>query len=129
MARDPRARHRHEPSAILANALPLEVSAARVVLGYPPSQAFYADQAKDPEALEALTREVRAYFDAPTEVALDLSAHAPSGVATIASIDSAKRVAAVAAAKSAVEKHPLVAEAMRIFGAEIRDIKLPGDAD
>ncbi len=116
-------------AAILANALPLEVSAARVVLGYPPSQAFYADQAKDPEALEALTREVRAYFDAPTEVALDLSAHAPSGVATIASIDSAKRVAAVAAAKSAVEKHPLVAEAMRIFGAEIRDIKLPGDAD
>ncbi len=116
-------------ASILANALPLEVSAARVVLGYAPNQAFFADQAKEPDALEALTREVRAYFGAPTEVVLDLSARAPSGVATIAAIDSAKRVAAVAAAKEAVGKHPLVAEAVRIFGAEIRDIKLPGDAD
>jgi len=116
-------------ASILANALPLEVSPSRLVLGYAANQAFFADQAKEPDALEALTREVRGYFGKPTEVVLDLSAHAPSGVATIAAIDAAKRVAAVAAAKGAVEKHPLIAEAIRLFGAEIRDIKLPGDGD
>ena len=52
----------------------------RVVVGFEPSAAFLAARASEPEALEELTREVRAHFGAPTQVALDLSARPRRGV-------------------------------------------------
>lgn len=119
-----RVRVTHAPLAsVLEHAMPLEISGAHVRLGYGPKATFLADQAKEPENLELLTREVRAHFGAPTEVALDLSANA--SVQTIASIEAEKKKAATAAARAEVANHPLVEEAVRIFGAELREIKLP----
>ena len=44
---------------------------------------------------------------------------------TVASLDAERRAAETARARAAVEAHPLVQEAFRVFGAQIRDVKLP----
>jgi hypothetical protein len=46
-------------------------------------------------------------------------------VASVASLDAAKRKAAILEARAAVEKHPLVQQAIAIFDAELKDIRLP----
>jgi DNA polymerase-3 subunit gamma/tau len=106
-------------------ALPLEMSAPRVVVGFEGSAAFQAERAREPEALEALTQAVRAHFGAPTQVVVEVSAKGAAGLATIAFLDAERRSADLAAARAAVEAHPLVQEAMRVFGAASCDVKLP----
>jgi DNA polymerase-3 subunit gamma/tau len=112
-------------ASVLDHALPLETTAARFVVGFEPGAAFLGARASEPDALEELTRAVRAHFGAPTSVALDLSARAAAGTKTIASLDSEKHAAELARARAAVEGHPLVLEAVRLFGAQLRDVKLP----
>jgi hypothetical protein len=74
-----------------------------------------------------LTREVRAHFGGPTQVALDLSAKPSSSARTVASVDAERRSAELARARARVEQHPVVREAVRLFGAQVRDVKLPND--
>jgi hypothetical protein len=50
-------------------------------------------------------------------------------MASIASIDAAKRKQALVEARAAVAKHPLVLKAIAIFDAELRDIRLPPQED
>jgi DNA polymerase III subunit gamma/tau len=111
-------------ASILEHASPVEVSAERVLLGYSPGD-FLGQQAAEEDAALLLQREVRAHFGAATKVELDLSMRAPVR-ASVASIDEAKRQEQIAAARAAVENHPLVREAIALFGAEIRDVRLPG---
>jgi hypothetical protein len=101
------------------------MGAARVVVGFEPGADFLSARASEPEALEALTREVRAHFGAPTQVALDLSAKANPQARTVASLDAERRSAEIAKARAAIEGHPIVREAVRIFGAQVRDVRLP----
>jgi DNA polymerase III subunit gamma/tau len=112
-------------ASVLDHALPLETTAARFLVGFEPGAAFLGARASEPDALEELTRAVRAHFGAPTSVAMDLSARAAAGTKTIASLDSEKNAAELARARAAVEAHPLVQEAVRLFGAQLRDVKLP----
>jgi DNA polymerase-3 subunit gamma/tau len=112
-------------ASVLEHAIPLEVDASRVVVGYEPSAAFLAARASEPESLETLTREVRAHFGAPTQVALDLSAKPSTQARTVASVDAERRSAELAKARARVEEHPVVREAIRLFGAQVRDVKLP----
>jgi DNA polymerase III subunit gamma/tau len=58
------------------HALPLEVGPGRVVVGFAAEAAFQAESAREPEALEALTRAIRAHFNAPTQVVLEVGATA-----------------------------------------------------
>lgn len=95
-------------------------------MGFEVSAAFQAERAREPEALEALTRAVRAHFGAPTQVVLEVAVKAAPGVRTVASLEAEGRRAELAAARAAVEAHPLVQEAIRVFGAELCDVKLPG---
>ena len=117
----------HHPAlaSVLDHAIPIETTAARLVVGFEPSAAFLGARASEPDALDELTREVRAYFGQPTKVAIELAARAPAGTKTIASIDADRRSAELAKARAAVEGHPLVQEAVRLFGAQLRDVKLP----
>jgi DNA polymerase-3 subunit gamma/tau len=112
-------------ASVLEHAIPMETTAARVVVGFEPSAAFLGARASEPEALEELTREIRAHFGAPTQVAVDLSARPSPSRKTVASVDADRRSAELAKARAAVEGHPLVQEAVRIFGAQLRDVKLP----
>jgi hypothetical protein len=113
-------------ASFLEFALPLEVTAARVTVGFEPEASFQAARVSEPEALEAFTRAVRAHFGAPTQVVLEVAAKPVPGVRTVASIEAERRAAEIARAKAAVEAHPIVQEAMRVFGAQLRDVKLPG---
>ncbi len=113
-------------ASFFEHALPVEISSSRVIVGFELSAAFQAERAREPEALEALTHAVRAHFGAPTHVALEVAAKAAPGVRTVASLEAEGRRAEIAAARAAVETHPLVQEAIRVFGAELCDVKLPG---
>ncbi len=112
-------------ASVLEHSLPLELTEARVVFGFDASAAFFAARAAEPDALEALTREIRAHYAAPTQVAIDLSARSAAGARTLAAMDSERRTAELSKARDTVEAHPIVQEAIRLFGAHLRDVKLP----
>jgi hypothetical protein len=113
-------------ASLFEHSIPLEIGPARVLLGFEASAVFLGARASEPEALEALTHEIRAHFGAPTQVALDLSAKPTSGLRTVASLDAEARAAELAKARAAIEGHPIVREAVRLFNAQVREVKLPG---
>jgi hypothetical protein len=104
--------------------LPIEVGRERVVLTFE-TTTFVAERANEPEALRVLTDVARRHFDAQTSVVIDTSTKASPGVRTVAHIEAERREAELAKARSTVEEHPLVREAVRVFGAQVRDVKLP----
>jgi DNA polymerase-3 subunit gamma/tau len=112
-------------ASVIEHAFPLEVSAARVVIGFEPSAGFLAALASEPEAIDVITRAIRAHFGAPTQVVLDVSAKPAGGARTVAAIEAARRAGDLAEARASVERHPIVQEAIRLFGAQLRDVKLP----
>ena len=117
--------------SVLEHAVPSEIGPARVTLLFEPveSQSFFLAQAQDPEAIAILTDAVRAHFGARTAVQVQTGARpAGRGTTTLAAIDAEARRTAEGRAREAVERHPLVAAAMRIFGAEIREVK-PADGE
>ena len=50
---------------------------------------------------------------------------AKPGSATIASLDAERRSTELAKARATIEAHPIVREVVRLFGAHVRDVKLP----
>jgi DNA polymerase-3 subunit gamma/tau len=112
-------------ASVIEHAFPLEVSAERVVIGFEPSAGFLATVASEPDAIEVITRAIRAHFGAPTQVVLDVSAKPVVGTRTVAAIDAERRARDLATARASVESHPIVQEAIRVFGAQLRDVKLP----
>jgi hypothetical protein len=116
-------------ASVLQHAVPMELTPIRTVVGFESGAGFFAARASEPEALEILTREVRAHFGAPTQVVLDVSATPTSGLRTVASIDAERRSEELAKARAAVENHPLVQQAVRLFGATVRDVKLPSGGE
>jgi DNA polymerase-3 subunit gamma/tau len=111
-------------AAIFEHGVPLEVTAQRVLVGYQ-TGSFEGAQASEPEAMDLLQREARAHFAADTKVALDLTARAGT---TVAALDAAQRRAELAKAHAAAQGHPLVQKAIALFGAELKDVRLP-DSD
>jgi hypothetical protein len=108
-------------AAIFEHGVPLEVTPQRVLVGYQ-TGSFEGAQASEPEAMDLLQREARAHFGADTKVALDLTARAGT---TVAALDAAQRKAELAKAQAAAQGHPLVQKAIALFGAELKDIRLP----
>jgi DNA polymerase-3 subunit gamma/tau len=113
-------------ASVMEHAMPLEVGPEKVVVGFAPSAEFLATRASEPQALEELTRAVRAHFGAPTQVVIEVGTKLANGGQTVASIDAERRSADLAKARAAVEEHPVVKEAMRLFGAQLREVRLPG---
>jgi DNA polymerase-3 subunit gamma/tau len=113
-------------AALFESAVVLEVGRERVRLAYE-AHSFLAAQASDPEALDLLTREVRAHFGAATAVELDLSAKSLAGKATLAGVAIEQERARTAAARAAALAHPMVQRAVHLFDAEVREIRLSAD--
>jgi DNA polymerase-3 subunit gamma/tau len=111
-------------ASVFEHALPIEVGRERVVLTFE-TTTFVAERANEPEALRVLTDVARRHFDAQTSVVIDTSTKASPGVRTVAHIEAERREAELAKARATVEEHPLVREAVRVFGAQVRDVKLP----
>ncbi len=112
--------------SVLQHAAPLQVNPEDVVLAYE-AKDLLASQATDAEALELLTREVRAHFGTATNVALDLSNRSLAGMTTVAREEAGKKKLELAAARELVQNHPLVREAISLFSAELREVRLPGE--
>jgi hypothetical protein len=104
----------------------LQIGRQRLVIGFDPAEDFLARRASDPAAVATLTRAARAQFDTDTEIAVQQSLAAVGSLPTIASVDAERRAAELERARAAVEEHPLVREAVRVFGARVREVKLPG---
>jgi hypothetical protein len=109
-------------ASVFEHAAVRELTKTRAVLGFA-AESFAGAQAKEPEALEVITRAVRAHFGAPTEVVLDLSAQRASG-GTVAVAVAAERKQITEKAKAAAAGHPLVVEALRVFNAELVEVRL-----
>jgi len=77
-----------------------------------------------------LKEEAAAFFGGASAltVTFDVSARGAKGT-SIASLDAAKRKAALLEARAAVEMHPLVQKAIAIFDAELKDIRIPAQED
>ncbi len=112
-------------ASVFEHALPIEVGAAQVVVGFEPSASFLAARASEGEALDVLTREARAHFGPATRVSIDTATRASGDTRTIASLDAERRSTELSLARAAVIAHPLVSEAVRLFGAKVQDVKLP----
>jgi hypothetical protein len=111
-------------ASVLEHAMPLQIGPAQVTIGFDSTAAFLSARASEPAAREALVRAVREHFGGPTTVTIDVSAK--SGAArTVAAMEAERRSAETAKARAAVESHPLVREATRLFDAKLREVKLP----
>ena len=108
--------------AMFDQASPVEVGKERLVIGYRPN-SFEGARATEGKAVEMLTRVTRTFFDAQTQVAVDVSSQMPH--ASLAQLENERRRIALEEAKARVRAHPIVAEAMRLFEAELRDVKVP----
>jgi hypothetical protein len=116
-------------AATLELAAPQLVTRDRIVLGFEP-ESFENSRASESEAKSVLAEAAKAVFSSAAlpAVTFDVAARGSKG-ASVASLDAAKRKAAVLEARSLVEKHPLVQKALAIFDAELKDIRLPAQEE
>jgi len=112
-------------AAVFEHALPLEVAAPRVVVGFAADAPFLCARAAAPEALDALRTAAAAHFGESPIVVVDTTRPGPPAVRSLAAIDAERRRMQNAHARSSVETHPVVREVIRLFDAQLRDVKLP----
>ena len=110
-------------ASVLEHAVPIELSAETVTLGFE-AGSFYEAQAKHENALDLLTRIVRDHFQCATAVSFSLRGDAGPQAKTVYDIDEAERIARMEKERSEIEHHPLVQAAVRELGARIAEIKL-----
>jgi len=116
-------------AATLELAAPMIVTRERLVLGFEPG-SFEDGRAGESDARDVVTAHAHALFGtaSPPSVTFDMGARG-SKSSSVASLDAQKRKAAIAEARAAVERHPLVQNAMKILDAELKDIRLPAQED
>jgi len=108
-------------------AAPNVVTRDRIVLGFEPG-SFEDGRAEESDARTVLSEVAQAFFNGPAPAVTFDVAKGQRG-ASVASLDAAKRKAAHAAARAAVENHPLVQKAIAIFDAELKDVRVPAQED
>lgn len=114
-------------AATLDLAIPLAVTRERIVVGVE-DESFEGTRAEQTDARAVLTRAARDHFGANTEVVFERAARG-SKIASVAYLDAAKRKQLQSEARAAVEGHALVRHAIRIFEAELKDVKLPAQEE
>ncbi len=110
-------------ASMLDLAVPMTVTRERIVVGVE-EQSFEDTRAEQTDARSVLEGEARAHFGETPEVVFE-SVRGTSKVGTIAYLDAAKKKQAQIDARLAVESHVLVQRAIRVLGAELKDVKLP----
>jgi DNA polymerase-3 subunit gamma/tau len=110
-------------AAAFEHAAPLEVSRARIALGFAQDDLL-GSHASEEGAIAVLTRAAHAHFGVPVVIHVD-TRHQGGKRGSVHAIDTAERRAEIAKARTAVENHPLVRDIVRLFDAELRDVKLP----
>jgi DNA polymerase-3 subunit gamma/tau len=109
-------------ASVLEHAALLCFGADRVALGYE-AGSFLVGQATDASAKELLLSALSAHFGRLPELAFE-TIPPRSGNVTLAMLETSERKIKLDAAKRAVAEHPLVAAAIELLGAELRDVRL-----
>ncbi|HEY1960289.1 MAG TPA: DNA polymerase III subunit gamma/tau [Polyangiaceae bacterium] len=110
-------------ASALEHAVPIETSRTRIALGYAEDD-FLGHTVNDEASIAKIARAAQAHFGSVVPVHVD-ARHRGGKSGSVHAIDSAERRAEIAKARTAVEQHPLVRDVVRIFDAELRDVKLP----
>ncbi len=110
-------------ASTLELAAPVTVTREKLVLAFE-RDSFEDARAEETDAKALLEEHARAHFGASTQVVFEVAARG-SKVASIAFIDAAKRKAAIAEARAAVERHELVRKVITLLDADLREIRLP----
>jgi DNA polymerase-3 subunit gamma/tau len=109
-------------ASVLEHAVVVRLDADRAEIAYE-AGSFLVGQASEPAAREVLGTALAAHFGKAPALAIETIA-AKSGRLTLAMVETAERKVKLDAAKRAVAEHPLVAAAMELLGAELRDVRL-----
>jgi DNA polymerase-3 subunit gamma/tau len=109
-------------ASVLEHAAILRFDPDRVELGYE-TGSFLVGQATDPAARELLLGGLKAHFGRTPDLTFETIAPR-SGQVTVAMVDTQERKLKLDAARRAVAEHPLVAAAIELLGAELKDVRL-----
>ena len=109
-------------ASVLEHAALLRFGADHVELGYE-AGSFLVGQATDASAKELLLSALAAHFGRRPDLSFETIAPR-SGNVTLAMLETSERKIKLDAAKRAVAEHPLVAAAIELLGAELRDVRL-----
>ena len=112
-------------ASTLEHAAVLQLGPERLVVAFDPSDSFLARRATDSQAMAILSRSARSYFGVATKVDITQASPQTAQLPTVASVDALRQAAEVAKARAAVEAHPVVKEVVRVFGASLREVRLP----
>jgi DNA polymerase-3 subunit gamma/tau len=111
-------------ASLLEHAYVIEIGPDRLRLGFEQGH-FAADQVALPAERAVLEREARAILGANAQITIEPNIRTTPRSSTLAAVDKEKRDSDTAKARAEVESHPAVQKIIQLFGAEIRDIKIP----
>jgi DNA polymerase-3 subunit gamma/tau len=116
--------HGNRPAleSVLEHAALLRFGPERVELGYEAGSVLVG-QATDASARELLLAALTEHFGRRPELVFE-TIPPKSGHVTLAMLKTSERKSKLDAAKRAVAEHPLVAAAIELLGAELRDVRL-----
>jgi DNA polymerase-3 subunit gamma/tau len=119
------AAQRPELAAKLEHSVLIEAASGRLVLAWPPDRMFGKLVAEaEPTAL--VTRVASELLAAPTKVVHELDSPRTQGRKTLSHLEAEAREQRRKEAYERVRHHPRVEEAVEIFGARVRDVRLSG---
>jgi len=109
--------------SLLEHGVVLRCDAEALEVAYE-KRSFFAAQISDPAVAEGFAKAARAELGARARILV-----CDGGVTgrTVAQITNEQKTAALDAARREAISHPVVQEAIAIFKAEVRNVKLPGD--
>jgi DNA polymerase-3 subunit gamma/tau len=114
---------RPELAAFLEHAAVLASEPGRLILAYEP-RSIFAEQVKGRVEVELLTRAATQVLGQATSPEFRFDYSAASGMDTLSADRVRAREARVKKAIADAKNHPTVTEAMELFGARLKDLKL-----
>ncbi len=116
---------RPDLAAVLGHAIPLELNATTVVIGWAPDGVLVAS---DRESVAALGKAAEKHFGKPVAVSFEFDSAHTAGRKSLAAADSQERAEKTRAAYATAQKHERITDAVEILGAKLKELKLGGAA-
>jgi DNA polymerase-3 subunit gamma/tau len=116
---------RPELASMLGHAIPLQMEPDALVIGWPPDAVLTVS---DKDSVAALARAAEKHFGRPSSVSFVFDSERAKGRRSLASADSLERAERTRAAYAAAQKHERITEAVEIWGAKLKELKLGGVA-
>jgi hypothetical protein len=111
--------------SLLEHGIVIACDAERFEIAYE-KRSFFAAQVSDGNVADAFSRAARSVLGIASPVKILLVEGGLEG-RTLAQLGQQAKAAARSAAEQSAISHPLVQDAINIFGAEIQRVKLPGE--